>query len=309
MRLAGLSFEEIASKLKLAGGVEEARRLYSPAREPADGAAEAVRLELERVDRLHAALWARGLKADAKAVEQLLRLSARRMILVDRLAALEDEVGDSGGRGVAHVRPVKKMSGRFSKAASARETIAGFDHGMDIAGLTYGHFSFLDLIEATLEITGPADVVVGCWAAGFYDIKAVKAMVDEGRIRQVRFVLDSSSKRGQAEIQDVVGIFGEHALRTTRSHAKYALITNAEWSVCITTSMNLNKNPRCEQFDMTDDPARTELFMGFTDALFQDVPDGAARSWALPVVDSVDAVAPDFGIEIAPRIHTGRWMG
>ena len=49
---------------------------------------------------------------------------------------------------VAHVRPARKVRARFSKAAGARDTIAGFGHGMDVAGLTFGQFSLIDLIQA-----------------------------------------------------------------------------------------------------------------------------------------------------------------
>ena len=61
---------------------------------------------------------------------------------------------------VSHLRPKRKTRARLSKVAGARDTIRGFGHDMDVVGLTFGQFSMLDLIDATLEITGPADVVV-----------------------------------------------------------------------------------------------------------------------------------------------------
>ena len=63
----------------------------------------------------------------------------------------------------AHVRPKRRTRARFSKVASARDTIAGFGPDMDVAGLTYGQFSLIDLIQAALEITGPADVTISTW--------------------------------------------------------------------------------------------------------------------------------------------------
>lgn len=55
----------------------------------------------------------------------------------------------------AHVRPKRRTRARFSKVASARDTIAGFGPDMDVAGLTYGQFSLIDLIDP-----------LGCGVAG-----------------------------------------------------------------------------------------------------------------------------------------------
>lgn len=209
---------------------------------------------------------------------------------------------------VAHLRPARRTRARLSKVASARDTIAGFGHGMDVVGLTFGQFSLLDLIDATLEITGPADVTISTWSAGFYDVEAAERFRDSGRLRSIRFIMDSSAKRGQATVGDVGDVFGRECVRATRSHAKFAIIRNAAWSVLITTSMNLNLNPRIEQFEMTDDRERADLFSGFADALFDDLPDGDTRDRQMPGLHSLEAVQPSLGIEIAPAIRTGRWQ-
>ena len=173
---------------------------------------------------------------------------------------------------VAHVRPARKVRARFSKAAGARDTIASFGHGMDVAGLTFGQFSLIDLIQAALEITGPADVVISTWSAGFYDVDAAKRFRDDGLLRSIRFVMDAASmKTGQASVHDVAGLFGADAIRSTWTHAKFALIRNDDWAVVITSSMNLNLNARCEQFEMTDDAERCAMFAGFVDVLFLGV--------------------------------------
>ena len=202
---------------------------------------------------------------------------------------------------VAHVRPARKVRARFSKAAGARDTIAGFGHGMDVAGLTFGQFSLIDLIRAALEITGPADVVISTWSAGFYDVDAAKRFRDDGLLRSIRFVMDAASmKTGQASVHDVAGLFGADAIRSTRTHAKFALIRNDDWAVVITSSMNLNLNARCEQFEMTDDPARCGMFASFVDALFDELPAGGAKTrngdQSLPSLSGLEAVQPNLGI-------------
>ena len=44
---------------------------------------------MERLDRIHAALWPRALKADLGAIDRILRLSERRLLLQERIDALE----------------------------------------------------------------------------------------------------------------------------------------------------------------------------------------------------------------------------
>ena len=199
---------------------------------------------------------------------------------------------------VAHTRPARKTRARLSKVASARDTIAGFGRGMDVVGLTFGQFSLLDLLDATLELTGPADVTISTWSAGFYDVDTALRFRDSGRLRSIRFVMDSSAKRGQATVGDVSEIFGAENVRATRSHAKFALIRNESWDVLITTSMNLNLNPRCEQFEMTDDPVRADLFSGFADALFVELPEGDTEDRQMPALRGLEAVQPHLDLEV-----------
>ena len=206
----------------------------------------------------------------------------------------------------AHLRPVRKARARLSKVASARDTIAGFDHGMDVVGLTFGQFSLLDLVDAALEITGPADVTISTWSAGFYDVEAAERFRDSGRLRSIRFIMDSSAKRGQATVGDVADVFGPDSIRATRSHAKFVLIRNESWAVLITTSMNLNLNPRIEQFEMTDDAARADLFAEFADALFDELAEGSTEDRQMPGLHGMNAVQPHLDIEVGAVTGLGR---
>lgn len=212
---------------------------------------------------------------------------------------------------IAHLRPAKRVRARFSKVASARDTIAGFGHDMDVAGLTFGQFSLIDLIQAALEISGPADVAISTWSAGFYDIEAAENFRTNGLLRSVRFVMDAASmKKGQASAHDVAELFGEDAIRTTRTHAKFALVCNDEWSIVITSSMNLNLNPRCEQFEMTDDRDRAGMFSAFVDELFRELPAGGARATngdqSMPTLFGLDAVQPNLGVAVGRVAAVGR---
>ncbi|PFG19860.1 hypothetical protein ATL40_1436 [Serinibacter salmoneus] len=178
---------------------------------------------------------------------------------------------------------------------------------MDVVGLTFGQFSLLDLIEAGLEVTGPADVTISTWSAGFYDVEAAQRFAQLGAIRSIRFVMDSSAKRGQATPVDVAGLFGAESIRVFRTHAKFALLRNESWDVVITTSMNLNLNPRCEQFEMTDDTDRADLFSGFVDELFRELPEGATGDRTVPEHLAFPDVDPQRSYRVGGRVATGPW--
>ena len=202
----------------------------------------------------------------------------------------------------------KSVRARLSKVASARDTIAGFDRDHDLLGLTYGQFSLLDLIDATLELTGPADVVISTWSAGFYDVEEAVRWRDSGRMLSTRFVMDSSDKRRQSTPGDVAELFGAENVRTFRSHAKFVLISNdSGWRICITTSMNLNLNPRLEQFEMTDDVDRFDFMMEFVEACFAELAEGDTQDRTLPGLPGLVSVQPKVGIQMAPAIAVGLW--
>lgn len=176
----------------------------------------------------------------------------------------------------------------------ASEAVKGFGPNGKVCGLTNGAFSLLSLIEAVLHITGPADVTISTWSAGIYDAGALNSLMASGTVRDVRLILDRSFKTRQAGyslyIQDV---FKEENIRTTNTHAKFVLIKNDTYNVCIRSSMNLNENKRCENFDIDDDLDIYDLFNNFADDLFKSMPKGIIenRTKVDPVFDGL------FGLE------------
>lgn len=201
---------------------------------------------------------------------------------------VQEAVGFSEVKPV-HARPVKRSHARFSRAGAARQSLEGFGKGMDCVGLTYGQFSLIDLVQAALEITGPADVTISTWSSGFYDLEAAENFRDSGLIRSIRFVMDSGrAKRGQAGVHEVGDLFGEDSYVQIRSHAKFVLIRNEDWDVCITSSMNLNKNIRVEQFEITNDAERCDMFADFVDSMFREAPESRSFGRVMPGLKTVD---------------------
>lgn len=210
-----------------------------------------------------------------------------------------------------HMRKTRNTHARVSKAAIAAHTIKGFDQESDLVALTYGQFSLIDLIQATLDITGAADVTIATWSTGFYDLEAAKNFQRDGRIRSIKFIMDSGrNKSGQAGVTDIADLFGEDSIITVRTHAKFVLITNEDWNIVITSSMNLNKNIRCEQFEMTNDKARHDMFTDFVRTAFEEVPENRSFGFGMP---QMKTISDEFVVQGLPqvarstaKIRTGR---
>ncbi len=144
------------------------------------------------------------------------------------------------------------------RLSSAAEALEGFDRQLTIYGFTKGQFSLIQLITEALRITGPAELVLSTWTAANADVSEVLDFCDAGMVTGSKWIVDLTfSKRSPQLAQRIRQIFGDDSIRAAKNHAKYALIGNDDWKVVIHTSMNLNHNPRFENFEISHDP---ELF-------------------------------------------------
>lgn len=153
---------------------------------------------------------------------------------------------------------------------SATEAAAGLDlDGRETFGLTKGQFSLIDLIEAVLAQTGPAALEVSTWTAANTDVSTALAMVASGRVTRARWLVDLTFVRRCPQLAARIReTFGDDALRVSRNHAKFAVLHNATWQVVIRTSMNLNHNPRLEDFTLAHDPELATFLLSAMDDLW-----------------------------------------
>ncbi len=164
--------------------------------------------------------------------------------------------------------PYRRQLRDQRRLESAAEAIAGFDRDLTIYGFTKGQFSLIQLITEALKITGPGDLVVSTWTAGRQDVAEVLAFCRAGMVTSARWLVDLTfTKRAPEIATQIRRIFGDDAIRVAKNHAKFALIGNDAWKVSIHTSMNLNHNPRFENFEITHDP---ELY-DFHEGIIQEI--------------------------------------
>ena len=101
----------------------------------------------------------------------------------------------------------------------------------------------------------------------------------------------------------------------TRTHAKFGLIGAGDWRISIRTSMNLNPNPRCEQFELDDDAAIYRFFEEYVSELMVAVPagldvDGGTLHAEFKAIFAGEAVAVRERHELEGiTADLNRWMG
>jgi hypothetical protein len=127
----------------------------------------------------------------------------------------------------SHTRPTPTRRPRVSKITNARDALADFARGHETYCLTFGQFSLMDAVEAVLDKTGPAHVVISTWTAGGADLSRSAEHLHDQRILSLRLVVDCSfGQRQPGYLAQCRELFGDDAIRTTRTHAKFVVITN-----------------------------------------------------------------------------------
>lgn len=173
---------------------------------------------------------------------------------------------------LVHKRASRADSRVFRRDIAARtaaEAIGPLTPGCEIYGLNKGQFSLIDIIEHCLAATGPADVTLSTWTAAGADLSFAHALLTNGTITSLRFVVDFSfPTRQPAYCAALRERFGDAAIRITKTHAKFVVIRNATWNLVIRSSMNLNENRRLESFEISDDAGMASYLLELCDELF-----------------------------------------
>lgn len=170
------------------------------------------------------------------------------------------------------VRPKRQVKREFRELRAkqkADEAIAGLTRDVELYGFTKGQFSLLQLLEACLEKTGPVDFVLSTWTAARHEIQRLQALKESGKLLSVRWLVDFTFARRDPEAANQIRIaFGVDAIRVAQTHSKFATFANADWQLVLRTSMNLNMNPRFEDFTLSHDPQLYEHITRIVDEIW-----------------------------------------
>jgi hypothetical protein len=148
----------------------------------------------------------------------------------------------------------------------AVEAVGPLKPGGWVAGITKGQLSMWDLVLALMaqhpDSTGELDVAT--WTVSSDDSASVASYVDNGRLTRVGWIVDRSfPTRKQAYARTLSECFGFEAIHCTDVHAKFALLAINGRKYVIRGSMNFNRSPRFEQYDVNESPELFTLFAEF----------------------------------------------
>ena len=136
---------------------------------------------------------------------------------------------------------------------TAAECIGTLKPGASLFAITRGQFSMIDAVLACLDQTGPAAVSLWTWTVAEYEVECLEALQNSGRITSCRLVIDYGARnKNAAIIANWKRSYGADSVRYVVNHAKIATIQTDRFRLLLRGSMNLNMNPRFEQFDLTE---------------------------------------------------------
>ncbi|OGV61308.1 MAG: hypothetical protein A2498_00875 [Lentisphaerae bacterium RIFOXYC12_FULL_60_16] len=175
---------------------------------------------------------------------------------------------------IQHVRPVRRDM-KLEKLLlwrkeSAEVAVQPLTHDMEVYGYTKGQFSMLDLLKAVLKKTGPAAMDFSTWTANRKEALELAAMKQRGELTAIRWLVDMTFVRRDPEAAAAIRQdFGAEAIRVAHCHAKFALFYNDSWRLVLRTSMNLNMNPRTEDYHLAHDPDLFDFIHGIMDRIWK----------------------------------------
>lgn len=209
----------------------------------------------------------------------------------------------------SHQSSARRRSIRVCKSGSARDAIGSLRPGHEAFILTFGQFSAIDALMALLEQTGPAEVDVATWTAANADLDRMAQLLARAEIIKCRWLVDRSFlTRQPAYCRALRRLFGDGCIRTLRSHAKFMTIRNGQWNLAVRMSMNLNQNPRCENLEVSDDPALCGFLRSIVDEVFDECHEGDFGG-GVPELRRIPEVGRSGGVamgEIAKGLHVPR---
>lgn len=136
---------------------------------------------------------------------------------------------------------------------TAADCIGTIEPGIALFAMTRGQFSMIDAVFACLNQTGPAAVSLWTWTVAEYEVECMDRLRTDGRVTDGRLVIDYGARNKNAGlIRQWKAAYGLHSVRYVVNHAKIATIENERFKLLLRGSMNLNFNPRFEQFDLTE---------------------------------------------------------
>ncbi len=183
--------------------------------------------------------------------------------------------------------------------------VSGLGPGVIRHGLSDGRWSLIDLLGGVADVVGPATRLdLAVWTASGDHGQQLCDLLESGRISALRLMVDRSfMSRQPKSCAAVCRLFGEEALRVWSCHAKFAVFTGGALDVLVSTSANLNRNRRIENFGVWCDAEMCGDYLGLVDALWdaQAAGEGIADSGRVSMLHILGEREPEPEPEREPE--------
>ena len=153
--------------------------------------------------------------------------------------------------------------------ANAAETIGECTAGISLFAITRGQWSMIDAVLHCVDQVGRSKVSLWTWTVAEYEVQVLTRLRIDERITEGRLVIDHGARvKNSAIIADWKNQFGAGSVRYVINHAKIATVESASGlRFLLRGSMNLNYNPRFEQFDISEGGPEFDLVREIEDEL------------------------------------------
>lgn len=136
---------------------------------------------------------------------------------------------------------------------SASEAIGNIEPGMALFAITRGQWSMIDALLHCLDCTGPAQISLWTWTVAEYEVQCIERLLSDRRITGAKLIIDHGARnKNRALLEKWISVFGDQSVRFVVNHSKIATVETDSLRLLLRGSMNLNFNPRFEQFDITE---------------------------------------------------------
>lgn len=149
--------------------------------------------------------------------------------------------------------PATRRKRAVESFKTAADCIGTIEPGAALFAITRGQFSMIDATLACLDQCGPSDISIWTWTVAEYEIECMERLRNDGRVKNATLVIDYGARdKNSGLISRWKGTFGTGSVRYVVNHAKIVTIRSDRFRLLLRGSMNLNFNPRFEQFDLTE---------------------------------------------------------
>lgn len=166
--------------------------------------------------------------------------------------------------------PASRRKAAKQSFGNAAECIGPVEPGMSLFAITRGQWSMIDAVLHCLDQCGPSRLSLWTWTVAEYEVQVLERLMMDGRLLPgTRLVIDHGARNKNAVIIAAwKRAFGIDSVRYVVNHAKIATIeSESGMKLLLRGSMNLNFNPRFEQFDVTEGGPEFDLVREIEDEL------------------------------------------